>query len=79
MKCPICKFSKCRWIELAPDARKVRDLKKLETVVNHNIDVINMMFRGSDSAYAEERAYQRLQPYCDEIERRKKGTTNAKR
>lgn len=73
-KCPVCKYAKCRWIELKPNPMEL-STEELERVVNHNISVIEMTYRDNNgsngSAYAEERAYGRLAPYTDEIERRK--------
>ncbi len=73
-KCPVCKYAKCRWIELSSDPAKVTT-ERLEEVVDHNLSVIEMMFRSNNgsngSAHAEERMYHRLEPYTSEIERRK--------
>lgn len=72
MKCPVCKFAKCRWIELKPNPEKLPS-QDLECVVSHNISFINMTFSGNQgSANAEERMYARLQPYTEELEKRGK-------
>lgn len=71
MKCPVCKFSKCRWIELKDPAKLPTE--KLESVVKHNLSYIEMVFSGNQgSAHAEERMYNSLAPYTEEIEKRKK-------
>jgi hypothetical protein len=71
-KCPVCKRAKCKLIELKPDPKTV-STEELDRVVNHNIQVIEMMFRDNNngSAHAEEREYMRLNPYCEELELRK--------
>lgn len=72
MKCPVCKFAKCRWIELKDDPKKVSDAE-LSRVVSHNLSYIEMVYSGHQgSADSEERAYNRLSPYTDEQERRKR-------
>lgn len=70
-KCLVCKFAKCRWIELKELPAKL-PVEEMERVVDHNISFIDMTFSGSnESAYAEERMYARLTPYTDELEARK--------
>ena len=70
MKCPICHRAKCVWIELKPDPEKVHTDKILE-VVHHNMSYIEMIFNGHQgSAFAEERLYNKLAPYTDELQRR---------
>lgn len=70
MKCPICKYAKCRWIDLKPNPEKL-STEELEKVVKHNTSYIEMVYRGNQgSAHSEERAYMRLSPYTDELERR---------
>jgi hypothetical protein len=70
MKCPVCKYAKCRWIDLEDDPSKV-STEKLERVLNHNNAVVEMIFRDEGSAYGEERMYARLGPYAEELERRR--------
>lgn len=73
-KCPICKYTKCRWVDLDDDPKKLTT-QQLDQVVNHNIGVIDMLCRNNNgsngSAYAEERMYNRLTPYADELEARR--------
>lgn len=71
-RCPVCKRAKCKWIELK-DPKKVKTIEELEQVVDHNLSVIEMLFRDNTngSAHAEERMYAKLNPYTEEIERRK--------
>lgn len=72
MKCQKCKRAKCIWIELKKDPKKI-DTEELESVINHNLSYIEMIFSGHQgSAYAEERMYDALSPYTEEIERREK-------
>lgn len=71
MKCPICKFAKCRWIELKPDVERL-PVEELNRIIDHNVAYIEMIYKGHQgSADAEERAYNRLAPYADELEKRK--------
>ena len=72
MKCPICKYSKCRWVDPVSDAEK-QATTYLQEIVNHNIGYIEMIFRNHQGgSNAEERMYSRLTPYTDIIERRSK-------
>lgn len=72
-KCPDCKRAKCVWIPLK-DPAKV-SLERLEAVETHNINYIEMIFKDHQgSASAEERMYAELNPYSDEIKRRKTQT-----
>jgi hypothetical protein len=70
-RCPICKFAKCRWIDLKSDPKKLTT-EELNRVVDHNVSYIEMVYRDNNngSAYAEERAYTRLHPYVEELEKR---------
>jgi hypothetical protein len=68
-KCDVCKFAKCRWVD--KDPKKLGDFE-LEELIEHNMGVIEMKFRGHQgSAHAEERMYDQLSPYTDEQEHRK--------
>lgn len=71
MKCPVCKRAKCKWIELKPDPKKLKT-EELQRVVHHNVDYIEMLFNGNNngSAHAEERMYELLSLYTDELEAR---------
>ncbi len=70
-KCPVCKFAKCRWVDLKDDPTKVSN-DELERVINHNLSFIEMTFSGhGGSSHAEERMFDKLNPYTDEQERRK--------
>lgn len=72
MKCPVCKFAKCRWIHLKSISNKL-STEYLESVVAHNIGYIDMVYSGNQgSAYSEERMYDRLALYTNEIEKRKR-------
>ena len=43
----------------------------LEATINHNISYIEMQFKGHQgSAYAEERMYDQLSPFQEELEKR---------
>lgn len=70
MKCPFCKRAKCVWV----DINLVKStLEQLKQVVAHNSAYIEMVFRdqGSEgSSYAEERMWNKLGPYQEEIDRR---------
>jgi hypothetical protein len=70
-KCPVCKRSKCIWIELKlnPEMDTTESLTK---IVDHNLSYIEMIYKDHQgSASAEERMINRLTPYTDEIEKRK--------
>lgn len=70
MRCPVCKFAKCRWIELKKPENV--SLERLEQVVSHNLSYIDMIYSGHQgSAAGEERLLEALLPYTDEIDRRK--------
>lgn len=70
-KCPVCKYAKCRWIELKPNPGKLTS-EELTRVIHHNVSYINMTYSGHQgSAYGEERLYAALEPYSDELEARK--------
>lgn len=72
-RCPVCKRAKCKWIDLKPNPSKL-STEELNRVVNHNISYIEMVYQSNNgsngSAYDEERAYGRLCPYTDELEKR---------
>ena len=72
-KCPQCKRAKCKWIDLKDDPSKVPEAE-IAAVIAHNNRVIEVMFSGNNgsngSAYAEERMYNRLQSYAEELEKR---------
>lgn len=69
LKCPDCKRARCVWIPLK-DPAKV-SLARLKAVEAHNMNYIEMIFKGNQgSAAAEERMYASLSPYTDEIEKR---------
>lgn len=73
MKCPVCKRSKCKWVELKSNPEKL-STEEINRVVDHNISYIEMIFSGNQgSAHAEERMYLALEPYTSELERRQKG------
>lgn len=70
-KCPTCKRAKCKWVDLKPNPEKLTSAE-LERIVAHNMSYIEMVFAGHQgSAFAEERMYNQLNPYCDELEKRK--------
>ncbi len=73
-KCPVCKYAKCRWVELNSNPKFI-STERLNEVVDHNLSYIEMVYspnNGSNgSAYAEERAIGRLAPYTDELEIRR--------
>lgn len=74
MKCPVCKFSKCRWIGLKAAPEKLSD-EELDKIIVHNISFIEMTYRGHQgSALSEERMYNSLAPYTDEQEKRNRAT-----
>jgi hypothetical protein len=74
MKCPVCKRAKCVWIDVSLKA----STEKIEEVIAHNSAYIEMIFRdqGSEgSSYAEERMWNKLGPYQEELDKRNAGLT----
>lgn len=70
MSCPVCKRKTCIWIQLKNNPEKL-PTEELKRVVDHNIGYIEMVFRdGQGGASNEERMYNNLSPYTNEIERR---------
>jgi len=68
-KCDLCKRKKCVWLN--KDPKKLND-DELDRVITHNLDVIEMTFRGHQgSAHAEERMHAQLEPYVQEQDWRK--------
>lgn len=73
-KCPVCKRARCQWVFIKDLKKATTD--KIDTVISHNISYIDMVCNGNQgSSGAEERMYDRLQPYEEELERRKKGAS----
>ena len=72
MACPTCRRKRCVWIGLKEDPVKV-PTSEIERVISHNLSWIEMEFAyNNGSALAEERAYDALQSYAEELERRKR-------
>ena len=70
MSCPTCRRKRCIWIALKEDPEKLESVY-LKTIIQHNIGFIDMICRdGSVSAITEERYYDRLLPYSEELEKR---------
>lgn len=68
MKCPTCKRAKCVWVSLNPKKAKT---ERLKDVVAHNLSFIDMTFNGHQGGSgSEERLYDLLEPYSQELERR---------
>jgi hypothetical protein len=68
-KCPFCKRAKCVWVDIK-DPKKATT-ERLEELISHNISYINMVFAGNQgSSGSEERMYDNLDPYQQELDRR---------
>lgn len=64
--------ARCVWVELKPNPEKQTE-RHLRRVIHHNESYIDMLYRGhSGSAHGEERMYELLAPYTNELARRAK-------
>lgn len=71
-RCKVCWRAKCRWYPISPGMIARQKTDRLETLLEHNMNYIDMLGRqGSISASAEERLYDELSPIVAELERRK--------
>lgn len=68
MKCPVCRYAKCRWVHLDHNALKKNSVAELRNILNHNISYIEMVSRGAQSSHNEERMYSMLSPIVQELE-----------